>query len=178
MKHEYKIELNKISGYTKRNDNQVLKILIYTMIGLTILIIPTVIKQSGMEGLIPLSISFIFTTSIIGLIYLNNKKLTKLSAENLKIIIDDLSITRIINLDNEPGMNFLHKYNYARAKIISDSFYSKISFSELKSIELKKGDLWIKSVKSNSFNGKNIIIVPRELKNFNNIKSILEEKVK
>lgn len=176
---EYKIDTNRISDYTKRNDNRVFKILIFTMIGMPFLMFPMTQQEGAPKDLIwIISGSLLFTTLIVGLIYLNNKKLTRLSAENLRIIVDDVSITRIIDLDNEPKMNILHKSAYQRAKNISGSYYSKIDFSDLKSVELKKGDLWVKSTKSNSFNGKNIVLVPRELKDFNEVERMISEKLK
>lgn len=176
---EYKIDTNRISDYTKRNDNRVFKILIFTLFGIPFLMFPMTQQEGAPQDLIwMMSGSLLFTTLIVGIIYLNNKKLTRLSAENLRIIVDDVSITRIIDLDNEPRMNFLHKSAYQRAKNISGGYYSKIDFSDLKSVEIKKGDLWVKSNKSNSFNGKNIVLVPRELKDFNEVERMIKEKLK
>ncbi len=176
---EYKIEPSRIKEYIKRNDSRVFKILIFTMIGMPFLMFPMTQQEGAPKDVIWIMLgSLLFTTLIVGLIYLNNKKLTRLSAENLKIEIDDVSITRIIDLDNESRMNFLHKNAYQRAKNISGSYYSKIDFSDLKSVEIKKGNLWIKSTKSNSFNGKNIVLVPRELKNFNEVERTVKEKLK
>ena len=57
----------------------------------------------------------------------------------------------IIGRVNEPRMNFLHKYGYERGKNISGGFHSQINFEELKSLENKKGDLWLKSKRSNGW---------------------------
>ena len=149
------------------------------MLSMPFLMYPMTQKEGAPKDLIwVMTGSLLFTTLIVGLIYLNNKKLTRLNAENLRIVVDDASITRVIDLDNESRMNFLHKYAYQRAKSISGGYYSKIDFSDLKSVEIKKGDLWIKSTKSNSFNGKNIVLVPRELKGFEEVESLVREKLK
>ena len=176
---EFKIDPNRVSEYTQRNDNRVLKILIFTMLSMPFLMYPMTQKEGApQESIWVMTGSLLFATLIVGLIYLNNKKLTRLNAENLRIVVDDASITRVIDLDNESRMNLLHRYAYRRAKSISGGYYSKIDFSDLKSVEIKKGDLWIKSTKSNSFNGKNIVLVPRELKGFEEVESLVRKKLK
>jgi hypothetical protein len=169
---EYKIDTDRISEYTKRNDNRVFKILIFIILGMAFLIY----SPTQQEGTFNEMVWFMTSTIlIVGLIYMNNKKLTRLSAENLRIKIGNDSITRIIDLDNEPQMNFLHKNAYQHAKNTLGGFYSKIDFNDFKSIELKKGNLWIKSSKSNSFNGKNIVLIPKELNGFKEVETIVRE---
>ena len=175
----YKIDSSKISDYTKRNDNRVFKILAITMVAMPFLMFPmTKQKDAPAELIYILLFSMLFTALIIGLIYLNNKKLTRLTAENLKIVIDDNSITRVIDLDNEPRLNFLHKMAYDRAKNISGGYYAKVDFDNIKSIENKNGDLWVKTTNSNAFNGKNIVLIPRELTNFDDIEKELNNRRK
>lgn len=176
---EYKIDKNKIRDYTKRNDNRVFKILIFNLIFMPFLMLAMAWKEDVPKDFVWFVSGFtLFMTLIFGLIYLNNKKLTLLTAENLRIIVDDFSITRIVDLDNEPRMNLLHKIAYRRGKAISGNFYSKIDFDELKSVKLKKSDMRIKSYYSNSFTGENIVLVPRELRGFNEVERIIKEKIK
>lgn len=176
---EFKIDPARLGEYTKRNDGRVLKILVITMLSMPFLMYP----MTQMEGF-PKEVawaflgSLLFTTLIVGSIYVNNKKMTRLSAENLVIRIDDSSITRTIDLDNEPRMNFLHKYGYKRAKSISGGYDARIEFSDLKSIETKKGDLWVRSKSSYRLDGKNIVLVPRELLGYEEVESLLKEKLK
>ncbi|NME68591.1 hypothetical protein [Flammeovirga aprica] len=168
---EYRINKQKISDYTKRNDNRVFKILLFTMLGMPILMYPSMGKS--LEPFLIMSFSLLTTALIVGLIYLNNKKLTRLSAENLRILIDENTITRVIDLEHEPRMNFLHKYSYQQGKTNSGAFYTKIEFKNLKSVSNKNGDLWVHSIKSNSFNGHGILVIPQELENFMELEQLL-----
>ncbi len=175
----YKIDNSKISEYTKRNDNRVFKILAITTLAMPFLMFPMIKQEDAPDELIyVLLFSILFTALIVGLIYLNNKKLTKLTAENLQIVIDENSISRVIDLDKEPRLNFLHRMAYDRAKNISGAYYAKVNFDNIKSIEKKNGDLLIKSTNSNAFNGKNIVLIPRELTNFDDIEKELNNRRK
>ena len=175
----YKIDSSKISEYTKRNDNRVFKILAITMVAMPFLMFPVLKQERAPKEVITIYIfSFAFTALIVGLIYLNNKKLTRLTAENLQIVVDDHSITRVIDLDNEPRLNFFHRMAYDRVKNISGGYYAKVDFDNIKSIEKKSGDLWVKATNSNAFNGKNIVLIPRELTNFDDIEKELNNRRK
>jgi hypothetical protein len=125
-----------------------------------------------------LGTSFLFSAVMIGLIYWNNKKLTRLRAENLIIIVDEESKTCKIDLENEPRMNFLHRYGYEKAKNVSGVFYARIEFDQLKSFDSKNGDLLIKAMNSNPLNGKNILTVPQELEGFSEVEEIVKSKMK
>ena len=173
----YKIDNSKISEYTKRNDNRILKILVITMVSMPLFLFPMTRQKDAPAGLIYILLfSMMFTALVVGLIYINNKKLTRLTAENLQIVIDDNSITRIIDLDNEPRLNFFHRMTYDRAKNISGGYYAKVDFDNIKSIEKKNGDLWVKAINSNAFDGRSIVLVPRELTNFNDVETELNNR--
>jgi len=174
----YKIDISKISDYTKRNDNKVFKTLLFTMLTLPIFMFLLSKQKNAPDNFTYILIlPMLFSTLIVVLIYLNNKKLTRLSAENLQILVDENSITRVIDLDKEPRLNIIHKLTYAKAKDAYGSYYAKVEFKDIKSIEKNNGDLWVKSTNSNSFNGKNIVIVPKELSNFDDLEMELNNKL-
>lgn len=174
----YKIDNLKISEYTKRNDSRALKTILIALATMPMLMFPMTKQEGAPTQLINYMIfSLLFTAIIIGFIYLNNKKLTKLKAENLNIIIDDNSITKVIDLNNEP-LNFIHKMAYDRAKNIFGDFYAKIDYNKIKSVEKKNGDLLIMTTESNTFNGKNILLIPRELINFDDLEKEINSRRK
>ncbi len=176
---QYRLHRNKIKDYTKRQDNRVFKMLLVAMLLMTLLMLPMILLDEMYRAMAWMFVvSLVFTNLVVFLIYRNNQKLGLLGAKNLLVTIDDTSITRIIDLDNEPRMNFLHKYAYQNAKQISGAYYAQIAFKDLKSVETKKEDLWLKSTKSNSFNGKNMIVIPTELEGFEEIEKILKAKLK
>lgn len=175
----YQIDNSKISEYTRRNDNRVFKIVAITLLSMPILLLPMAQQKDAPADLIyGILFSFLITATVVGLIYLNNRRLTRLAAENLQILIDENSITRVIDLDKEPRLNFFHRMAYDKAKHISGGYYAKVDFNAITSIEKKNGDLWVKSTKSNSFNGKDIVLIPRELTNFEDIEKELDNKRK
>ena len=89
----YKIDNSKISEFTKRSNNRVFKILAITTVTMSVLMFSIIRqKEVSAELIYTMFLPLLFTTIIIGLNYLNNKKLTSLVAENLKIIIDENSI--------------------------------------------------------------------------------------
>jgi len=139
----YKIDSSKISEYTKRNDNRLFKAITIAIASLPFLMFLIMWDTPAEFIFIPL-FSILLAALMLGLVYLNNKKLTRLTAENLQIIVDDNSIIRVIDLDNEPRLNFLHKITYDKAKNISSEYYAKVDFNNIKSIENKNGDLWVK----------------------------------
>ncbi len=174
---EFKLNPDRISEYTKRTSNRVLRTIIFVLIGISFL----TFLMTQQKGFPKESIGIIFTSHflaiiILGLIYLNNSKLSRLCAENLRIVVDDVSISRIIDLENEPRMNFMHKYGYKRAKHISGGYYTRIEFSDMKSTEHKNGDLWIYSTESNPINGKYILVLPRELNGFKEVEKLIVAK--
>lgn len=179
----YKIDNSKISEFTKRSNNRVfkIKILAITIVTTMCVLMFSMIRQKDVsaELIYTMLLPLLFTTIIIGLNYLNNKKLTNLVAENLKIIIDENSITKVIDLENDPRLNFLHRFAMKKAKnITSDIYYSKIDFYNIKSIEKKNGDLWVKAINSNAFNGEHIIVVPMEITNFDDLEKDIISKRK
>lgn len=175
----YKVDNSKISEYTKRNDNIVFKTLAIALLAMPFLMFFITKRMDAPADFFYIMLfSLLFVALIFGLIYLNNKKLTRLTAENLQIVIDDNSITRVIDLDNEPRLNFFHKLTYSRAKNISGVYYAKVDFNYIKSIERKDGDLWVKATNSNVFNDKNIVIIPRELANFDDLEKELNNRRK
>jgi hypothetical protein len=176
---EYKIKENRISDYAKKVNNRVFIVLAICMLSFPLLMYPMTMQEGAPDEMIWIIIgSMLLTYPIIGLIYLNNKKLSRLVAENYKVTIDESSIVKSIDLDSEPRMNFFHKYAFKRAKKISDGTYCKINFVDLKSIGNKQGDLIIKSTKSNSINGRNIVVIPKELNGFEEIENIITELLK
>ncbi|MEA5429619.1 hypothetical protein [Arcicella lustrica] len=176
----YKIDNSKISEFTKRSNNRVFKILAITTVTISILMFPMTRQKDAPAELIYIMLfSLLFTTIIVGFIYLNNKKLTRLTAENLKIIIDENSITKVVDVENDPRLNFLHRFAINKAKnITSDIYYSKIDFDNIKPIKKKNGDLWVKAINSNAFNGEHIIVVPKELTNFDELEKEVNNRLK
>lgn len=71
----------------------------------------------------------------------------------------------------------IYIYLYNRAKRLY-RYNSRIEFANIKSIEYKKEDLWIFSIDSNSFNGRNVIVVPKEIKGFAQVEFIIKQQLK
>lgn len=174
----YKIDSSKISAYTNRITNRLLKIILSSMILVMVLIFYTFPNQNEpiSEKLPSLLISFSFSSVLMGFLYFNNKKLTFYMAESLQIIIDDTSITRKINLDQDMRLNFIHRSSYNKAKGTS-GIYEKIDFDQIKSIEKKKNEIWVKATNSNAITNSNIVVIPKEISNFEEIENILNSRL-
>tara|TARA_B110000967_G_C18707378_1_gene470951 strand:+ start:336 stop:716 length:381 start_codon:yes stop_codon:yes gene_type:complete len=115
---EYKIDKIKIEEYAERNSNRLRKLLILSMIIPTIILILINIKKDTLDEIWLNLISLIISTFIFGFIYLNAKTLVRLCAKNLVITLDDNSIVRSIDLDNEPKMNFMHKFEFNTVRFL------------------------------------------------------------
>ncbi|SDL25823.1 hypothetical protein SAMN05421823_10535 [Catalinimonas alkaloidigena] len=172
---EYRIDPTKIPQYTRRKDNRVFRILLIALLSFPLfaLLLP---QPAGAptEAMWTVVAAFLVTGGIVGSIYLNNKKLTRLSAENLRIVLDDASITRTIDLEKEPRMNFLHRFSYQRAKASTGGFDARMSLEEIKGMESRNGDLLIKS---KTLTGKYEILIPQELDGFEELEKTLRDKL-
>jgi len=174
----YKIDDSKISEYSKRNNKKLFKMIIFGAIAafMPVFLITQLEGSSGELTYIML-FSFLIMAIFIGIVFINNIRFAQIAAENLQIIVDDSSITRIINLDNELRLNFLHKIGYKKAKNTYGGFYEKIDFDSIKSIEKKDGDLWIKAPNATVL-GKNMVLVPKELKDFDEVEREINSRLK
>jgi hypothetical protein len=172
---EFFIKPENIGNYTKKNNNRVFKLLLWSTVISGVIISLSLSKSLNTKVLLAILANFLFMFLLIGFLYWNNKKFTRLVADNLKIVIDESSISRVLDMDNEPRMNILHKYGHAKYKTMNGGFINKIKLTDIKKIAYKKDDLWIYGRNSNSFNGKNILSVPREIEGFDEIESLVKQ---
>lgn len=162
---EYKVEPSRISEFARRMDQSVLKVLVFTGVSVPLLMLPMTQQKGAPKELIWLiAFSTIFTYLILLFIYLNNRRLTKRRATNLRIVIDEESITRSFDSTSESS------------EATTNGFYTQIKFSDIKKLERKKAGLDVHSVHSNSFNGSGIIHLPIELSGFEEVEKLLREK--
>lgn len=166
----YKIDELKILDYVKRNTAKVYRTITYSLLLKTLILFITT-QNIGLATLAAI-MAFIF-----GWFHLNNKKLTRLKAENFKIIVERNSISRIINLDNEKRLGFFQSISYQKAKKNSNVYVAKIDFNQIKSVEKRKGDLWIKTFDTKFFSSKSAFLIPKELLHFEELEKEINEKL-
>jgi hypothetical protein len=174
----YKMKADGIDGYVKSLDGRLIKIAVAAYIGTLILMSTYLAKVITRPDIIfTLVASQILTIGILFLIFQTNRKLNRLAAENLEIILDDNVITRRMDLSKEPRMNFFHKYLYQRGKnFIGNQYYVQIAYDRMKSVERKDEKLMVKA-DNHSYFSPHILIVPLEMEGYDEIESLLQFKL-
>lgn len=174
---EYKIDKSKIIEYICREEGNGRKYLIFIIICLPF-ILYYYLRQQGFEDDFVWALIVCFTSPflIISLIIPIFNQIKKIRIQNMTIIIDDTSIIRKINPDIMNQFNIFQRFALCR----TPRYYFQniqIEFNDLLSQEFVNGNLVIKCKKSNSFTGKNVIIIPQEFDGIREIESIIEEKL-
>ncbi|HLP51167.1 MAG TPA: hypothetical protein VK154_09815 [Chitinophagales bacterium] len=170
----YKLKEESIPLYVNKVNGLVGKIIAFALIIAVLVMLLPLIMTKNMEMLSIYGASMLFTGLVVAGIYHNNKKFSKLCAENLEVIITADSITRKIDMENETRMNFFHKFSFNGAKHTA-GFYTQIPFNNIKSIETKNGDIWVKAKNFNMLNGQNMLVISQYLHDFDELEKLTNE---
>jgi hypothetical protein len=175
---EYRLKPEAISQYVKRTDSKAMTGTVIAFVaGYLILLF---VYKDDLGNF--MRSSFGFPVLLVLLMYVvmwyNNKKLALYCAENLRIYLDEHSIQRVINLDNDRRLNWLHKVGYNQAKKTSYAFDSAVNLSELTKVDRKQQDMILYTKTSNRVNGKDLVAIPAELEGFAEIEELIKSRIK
>jgi len=169
---EYKLQREAISSYVKRTDNKAMTSIVVVFVICYLVMLFVHRDQLGTLMRSSLGFPVLLTLLMLVVIWYNNKKLTLYCAENLRIYADDHSIKRVINLDDDPRLNWLHKIGYTRAKKTSHAFDSAVNLNEITKLDQKEKDIILYTNTSNRANGKDLVAIPVELEGFDELAGI------
>jgi|SRR6185437_4498752 len=176
---QYRLDTSKLKSYVGKENKHIFRLLILGFLTVIVVQLPNLKNEFTSNGnIIRELLSFFVFLLLSGLLYFLRKKYTTLVAENLLIIIDEQSITKKIDLENTPQLNLVNIALYNVAKRNTYGYNTCIEFNQINLVTYKKGDLWIYAVASNSFTGKNVLIVPQEIERFDEIDCVIKNRIR
>jgi hypothetical protein len=173
---EYRLRKEAISSYVKRIDNKAMTALIVVLVtGYLVLLF---MYRDQLGDLMRSSLGFPVLVVLLMLIVMwyNNKKLALYCAENLRIYADGYSVKRVIDLDEETRLNWLHRIGYNRARETSYAFASEVTVNAITKIDQKGKDMILYTHTSNKLNNKDIVHIPVELDGYYELAAMLKLK--
>jgi hypothetical protein len=173
----YFINRNLVAGYVGRQQDRVGKTMFIA--GLMVLGITAVhwYLETADIGKVVVALSAIVPVGILAVMYYHNKTLLTYAAENLRIVTDADSITRVVNLTNHAGLNFIHRYLY-KSHSHRSSYFCTMLFSQIREVEHRDNDIVLLTATSNKLTGYDILIIPRELENLDALLAQINERRK
>lgn len=128
-------------------------------------------------GKVVVALSAIIPITVLAVMYYHNKTLLTYAAQNLRIVTDAETITRVINLRNEPRLNCIHRYLY-KSHSHRSSYFCTMLFKQIREVEKRDNDIVLLTASSNKLTGDDMLIIPNELDNLDALLAQINERCK
>lgn len=169
----YRLNSMLISKYVNRQTKRIAYTMALAFVPVLLITAANIYMYNSSTALLAVYVvSAMVPLGIMAFFFYHSKTFHTYIAENLRIITDQHTITRVVDLTQETRMNFLHRYMYNMHGSHS-GYYCTMLYGQIQDVQHKSNnDIHLKSTTASILTGTGIMVIPCELEN---LQQLVEE---